>query len=82
MPQHEANPAALGELARRAQIIELRPDDVLIISNAGAISSELAARIRQAIDQARPGTKTIVFAEDINLDILRNLNLATEEQQP
>lgn len=75
-PCEGAADVKLGELIRHAQIIELQPDDVLVISNAGPIPPEHAARIRQALDDARPGTKCIIFPEDINLDILRNLQVS------
>lgn len=62
------NDAAKGLLAK-ATVVHLQPDDVLLISNIGEYGSEAAEFIKAAF----PDKKVIMFAEGIDLKVLRDL---------
>ena len=56
-------------LLDKATVVHLQPDDVLVFSNIGEYGPEAAEFIKAAF----PDTKVIMFAGNINLDVLRDL---------
>ena len=62
------NDAAKG-LLDKATVVHLQPDDVLVFSNLGEYGTEAVEFIKAAF----PDKKVIIFAENINLDVLRDL---------
>lgn len=58
------------QILDKATVVHLHPDDVLVFSNIGNIDGNEAAR---TIKDLLPGKTIVMFAENINLDLLRDM---------
>lgn len=61
------------QLLDKATVVHLQPDDVLLFGNIGTISRESADEIQRFLAEVLPGKKTVLFEQDIDLDLLRYL---------
>ena len=56
---------------QRISVVELRPDDVLIIEAAGQLSAEQAMRIKHTAERNLPGRKVLVLSDGLTVSALR-----------
>lgn len=66
----------LGDVQRLA----LKPDDIIVLTAEGHISSEVAKRIKEYAEQALPGRKILVLSGGMKIGVLSPENTASERQ--
>lgn len=60
-------------LLDKATVVHLQPDDVILIGNIGHEALEQGQRLLEEISADLPGKRVVMFSEDINVDLLRDL---------
>ena len=56
---------------RRAEVVEIKPDDVLVFTCSTNISQEVAEHIKQIAEERFPDNTAIVLAGGVTVEVLR-----------
>lgn len=56
---------------KSVEVLDVKPEDTVIISVEGCISQETAERIKQVFHNELPNQKCLVLSEGISLKVLR-----------
>jgi hypothetical protein len=63
--------AGLDQLVRRLEVVELRPDDVIMVTLSSLATDTQASIVRSRLASRFPGNRVAIISDQIRIDVYR-----------